>query len=246
MPQHIPYLLLLLILNSLVGCATLDGPKEAYDPWERFNRSMFTFNEKVDAVVLKPMAKGYRSIMPKPVEAGVSNFFFNLDEISVIANDMLQFKLLELVSDSGRFIVNSSIGIGGVFDVAKHMGLKKRYEDFGQTLGYWGANNGPYLVLPFFGPSSVRDSLGRIGDYQIQPVAEVDDRSDRIILYTLDIVSKRAELLEAGEILDEAAFDQYIFLREAYLQRRKSLVYDGRIPVESTTDEEEIDIFSDE
>ncbi len=240
------YLYILIILNALAGCAGLDRPAEPHDPWERLNRSMYTFNDKLDVAVLEPTAKGYRIITPDPVEAGISNFFSNLGEITVIVNDILQFKPVEAISDSGRFIVNSSIGIGGLFDVAKHMGLRKREEDFGQTLGYWGVNDGPYLVLPFFGPSSVRDGLGFVADIQIRPIKEIDDRDHRLILNTLNVISNRAELLEAGEILDEAAFDPYIFLREAYLQRRNNLVYDGKVPMDSTADDEEIDIFSDD
>ncbi len=246
MPNHIQFILLLPILGALAGCATVDGPVEAHDPWESFNRGMYTFNDKVDAAITKPIAKGYRAITPNVVEKSVSNFFSNLGEINTIANDFLQFKIPEAFSDTGRFVVNSTIGIGGLFDVAKHLGIKKRDEDFGQTLGTWGANNGPYLVLPFLGPSSVRDGFGLAVDFQIDPIAETDNRDTRNILYTLDIVRKRAELLEAGDILDEAAFDPYIFLREAYLQRRNNLVYDGNPPVRDTAGEDEIDIFSDE
>ncbi|MBN1379067.1 MAG: VacJ family lipoprotein [Gammaproteobacteria bacterium] len=241
------FALILLCLLTLSGCATLDGPTEPQDPWEGFNRSMYTFNNKVDRAILKPVAKGYRAITPNAVEKGVSNFFSNLWEIKVIANDALQFKLLRALSDSGRFLVNSTIGIGGLFDVATHMGLKKHDEDFGQTLGRWGIGNGPYLVLPFFGPSSIRDGVGLVGDYQLDPIKEVEDQGTRNALYSTRIISTRAELLEAGEIVDEAAFDPYIFLREAYLQRRKHQVYDGTPPANDAIEEdEEIDIFSDE
>lgn len=233
-------------LVAVSGCATLDGPTDAHDPWERFNRGMYTFNDKVDRAVLKPVAKGYRAITPNAVEKGISNFFGNLGEIRVIANDILQLKLVRALSDTSRFVVNSTIGIAGLFDVATHMGLDKHDEDFGQTLGRWGAGTGPYLVLPFFGPSSVRDGIGLVGDYQIDPIGEVDDRDKRNALYAVSIIDNRAQLLEAGEILDEAAFDPYIFLREAYFQRRRNQVYDGAPPVLETEDNEEIDIFSDD
>lgn len=246
MHYRFPILLFLFCLAALPGCATLDGPTEPHDPWERYNRGMYTFNDKLDRAVLKPVAKGYRAITPNAVEKGISNFFGNLDEIRVIANDILQFKLVHALSDTGRFVVNSTIGVGGLFDVAKHMGLKKHNEDFGQTLGRWGIGNGPYLVVPFLGPSSVRDGIGLVGDYQFNPIDEVDNRDKRNALYATSIISTRAELLEAGEILDEAAFDPYIFLREAYFQRRRNQVYDGAPPAIEPDEDDEIDIFSDD
>lgn len=244
MQNRIPRISLLLFLATLSGCASLDGPTEAHDPWERYNRGMYNFNDKVDRAIFKPVAKGYRAITPAPVEKGVSNFFFNIREIRVIVNDILQFKLLQALSDTGRFVTNSTIGIGGLFDVAKHMGMDRHDEDFGQTFGLWGINNGPYLILPFFGPSSVRDGIGLVADYQINPIDEIDDRDTRTALYTIGIISTRADLLEAGEILDEVAFDPYIFLREAYFQRRRNQVYDGAPP--AVDKEEEIDIFTDD
>lgn len=245
MHRFISHLFPVIILLALSGCATLDGPTEPHDPWERFNRGMYNFNDKIDRAILKPVAKGYRAVTPDAVEKGISNFFSNLGEIKVLANDILQLKLITALSDTGRFLVNSTIGIGGLFDVAKHMKLEKHNEDFGQTLGRWGVPDGPYLVLPFFGPSSVRDSIGIRADFELNPINEVDDYDTRTALYALDIVQTRAWLLEAGEIVDEAAFDPYIFMREAYLQRRRNLVFDGKPPAE-TGEDEEIDIFSDD
>ncbi len=251
-----PALLSTLLISTLLssGCATLEGPRDPHDPWERFNRGMYKFNNAADKAVLKPVAKAYRKITPDPVEKGVSNVFSNIGDIQVIINDLLQFKPKQFLSDTGRFLINSTIGLFGIFDVATPIGLKKHREDFGQTLGRWGINSGPYLVLPLLGPSSARDGVGVVVDYQYEPLNEIDDRSKRNALYLLDFVNQRAQLLEAGDILDEAAFDPYIFLREAYLQRRRSQVYDGAPPVEEnddeddifTDDEEEIDIFSDE
>jgi phospholipid-binding lipoprotein MlaA len=228
----------------LSGCASVNGPPDPQDPWERFNRAMYNFNDKFDRVLLKPVAKGYRFITPDPAEKGVGNFFSNLDDAVVVVNDVLQFKPLQALSDTGRFLVNSTLGIAGLFDVATPIGLKKHDEDFGQTLGRWGIGQGPYLVLPFFGSSSVRDGAGLAADLSMYPLNRVDDREARAGLYVLNTVSIRAGLLEAGNIVDEAAYDPYIFLRELYLQRRQSLVYDGSPPAE--TDNEEIDIFSDE
>jgi phospholipid-binding lipoprotein MlaA len=227
----------------LTGCATLDGPPDPNDPWERFNRSMYSFNTTVDKAVLKPTAKAYRAITPDPVETGVINFFSNLDDVRIMVNNLLQFKLLNSLSDGGRLLINSTLGLGGLFDVATHIGLQKHEEDFGQTLGYWGLDSGPYLVLPFFGPSTVRDGAGLPADMALNPVREVDDEATRNGLYILDAVSTRADLLRASTILEEAAYDEYSYLRDAFLQRRRSQVHDGNPPAEST--DEEIDIFAE-
>lgn len=245
MQRHLFISLTALIALAGTGCASIDGPREPHDPWEGYNRAMHSFNDKVDRAVLKPTAKGYRAITPDPVEKGISNFFSNLGEVKVIVNDLLQFKLLHFLSDTGRLVTNSTLGIGGLFDVASHFGMKKHDEDFGQTLGRWGVGQGPYLVLPFLGPSSVRDGIGEYGDYFADPIREVDDRDHRLALRALDIIDGRAQLLEAGEIVDEAAFDPYIFLREAYLQRRRYQVYDGDLP-DIDDEQDDIDIFSDE
>lgn len=243
--QTIKFITAFTILTLLSACASLNGPPEPHDPWERFNRSMYVFNDKLDRAITKPVAKGYRAITPNPVEKGISNFFSNLGEVKVIANDLLQFKLLQSLSDTGRLLINSTFGILGFFDVATPLGLKKHDEDFGQTLATWGVGDGPYLVLPFLGPSTVRDGFGKVADAQLSPLREVDDEDKRMALYVLDIISTRAELLEAGDILSEAAFDPYVFLREAYLQRRRNQIYDGNPPVEETDEEDEVDLFAD-
>lgn len=232
------------IMLLLSGCATVKGPTDAHDPWERFNRTMYNFNDKLDRAVLKPVAKGYRAVTPDPAEKGISNFFSNLNDVLVIANDVFQLKPAQALSDTGRFLINSTLGIAGLFDVATPLGLEKHDEDFGQTLGRWGIGEGPYLILPIFGSSSVRDGFGLATDQYMYPVRYAEDRETRIGLYLLNTVSLRAGLLEAGDIVDEAAYDPYIFLRELYLQRRRNLVYDGSPPAGPL--DEEIDIFSDE
>lgn len=232
----------LLILLTLTGCATLDRPPAENDPLERFNRSMYIFNDKLDQYVLKPVATGYDKVTPAPVQKGVSNFFSNLDDILVMANDLLQLKLLQFGSDLGRFVVNSTLGIGGLIDWASDIGLPKHNEDFGQTLGYWGMPSGPYLVLPLLGPSTVRDTTGLVIDGErLDPIwNKLEDGAPfkrreldvALGLSALKVVDVRASLLKSESILDEAALDKYSFIREAYLQRRQHLVYDGNPPQE--------------
>lgn len=230
----------LIILLTLTGCATLDHPPAENDPLERFNRSMYMFNDKVDQYVLKPVATGYDKVTPAPVQKGVSNFFSNLDDVLVMVNDLLQLKLLQFSSDLGRFVVNTTLGIGGLIDWASDMGLPKHNEDFGQTLGYWGTPSGPYLVLPFLGPSTIRDTGGLLVDgEELDPIwnkiedgAPFENRDENVALglTALKVIDIRASLLKTEGILDEAALDKYNFIREAYLQRRQNLVYDGNPP----------------
>lgn len=236
------FLLLSLWALSLTGCATVPGPPDPQDPWEGFNRSMYSFNTTIDKAVLKPVAKGYRAITPDPIETGVTNFFANLEEVQILVNNLLQFKLLAALSDTGRLTVNSTIGIGGLFDVATPLGLNKHNEDLGQTLGRWGMGSGPYLMLPFFGPSSPRDAFGLVGDYALDPIREVEDNSTRNGLYVMERLDTRAQLLAVDDIIDEAAFDPYIYIRDAWIQRRRSLVYDGNPPEAA----DEFDIFADD
>lgn len=227
---------LLLLCLAASGCASVQGPSEKKDPFEGFNRAMFKFNDGVDRHLLKPVAKGYEKVMPKPVNEGVSNVFSNLDDVIVIINDLLQLKLSQGLSDLGRITFNSTFGLLGIFDVATPMGLPKHNEDFGQTLGRWGVGSGPYLVLPLLGPSSLRDGPGTLADWQVDPIAHIDDDNERWGVIALKAVDTRAGLLRASRILDTAALDRYTFLRDAYLQRRLNLVYDGN-PPESELDE---------
>lgn len=197
------------------------------DPWEGFNRKVHQFNETADRWVLKPVARGYVKITPEPVEQGVSNFFGNLLEVRNIFNDVLQWKWKQAGNDTGRFLVNSTLGVGGVFDVARHMKLEKSDgEDFGQTLAAWGVNSGPYVVLPFLGPSTIRDTAGLPADWMVHPIDQIDHVRTRNIVRSLDFVNTRAELLQAENFVSG---DRYIFLREAYLQRREYLIQDGDV-----------------
>jgi phospholipid-binding lipoprotein MlaA len=218
---------LALILAALSGCATATNPA---DPLEGFNRAMFKFNDKVDDYVMKPVSKGYEAAVPSLVRTGVTNFFSNLQDLWISANNLLQGKVEWAMGDFLRFTFNSSFGIFGVFDVASDMGLDKHDEDFGQTLGRWGIGSGPYLVLPFLGPSTVRDGLGFVADFKADPVGHIDDVPVRNSLYGVRFVNTRTNLLDATNILEQAALDKYTFVRDSWLQRRRSLVYDGNPP----------------
>lgn len=218
------------------------APAETYDPLERFNRAMYAFNDKLDGYVLKPVAKGYRAVTPLPLRQGVSNFFGNLREPMVMINDALQGKFKAAASDLGRFLTNSTLGVLGIFDVATRLGLEKRNEDFGQTLAVWGVSEGPYLVLPLFGPSSLRDGVGLAGDYLAYPPAYMEETSTASKLFAVDIIDARTRYLDAGDILEQAtgAADPYIFVREAYRQRRQNLARDGEAaPVDPSIFEED-------
>ena len=208
--------------------------KDPKDPFERFNRVMFGFNEGVDKIVLKPIAKGYRFIAPKPVEKGVSNFFSNLGEVTTIANDLLQLKGKQAVKDTGRLAINSTIGIFGLFDVATKMGLDKNKEDFGQTLGRYNLPQGPYLVLPFLGPSTIKDAGGRVVDVFTNPLTYYPD--EKVYNYSLrgmDIVDTRASLLDLEDLLTG---DKYNAMKNLYLQSREFATKDGVVEDEFTDD----------
>lgn len=224
-----------LLSLSLLGCAT-NGDRR--DPLEPINRGIYKFNDAVDKAVIKPVATGYKEVVPGPVRTAVGNFFSNLDDVLVLLNDLLQFKLEQAASDFSRLAWNSTLGIAGLIDVGSKMDLPKRNEDFGQTLGYWGVGNGPYLVLPFLGPSTLRDTVGLVVDSRFDPLWQHDPISERNTAYGLHTIDTRARLLDAEKVLEEAAIDRYIFLRDAYLQRRRGLVYDGNPPREKLEDEE--------
>lgn len=194
------------------------------DPWEGFNRAMFNFNDGLDTYALKPIAKGYKAVMPDPAEKGVSNFFANLADVGTMINNLLQGKFNDAGQDLGRVAFNTTFGIAGLIDVATPMGLEKHNEDFGQTFGYWGADSGPYLVLPFFGPTTVRDGIGMIPDSMVDPVMHVGDNGDRNALYITRVIDGRAQLLETEKLISG---DKYIFIRDAYLQKRAFEIADG-------------------
>lgn len=202
-----------------------------YDPLERVNRVIYKFNDRVDRAILKPVAKGYDAITPNVVQHSIRSFFSNLLSPTVVVNDVLQGKFRQSAADTGRFLVNTTVGIAGLFDVARHMGLKPHNEDFGQTLGVWGVGEGPYLVWPILGPKNLRDSFGWFGDFATNPVTYVNDSTDQWGLWALNLVDTRAGLLGVSDILDQAAGqDEYLFVREAYRQRRLNLIYDGNPP----------------
>jgi phospholipid-binding lipoprotein MlaA len=219
-----------LALGLLGGCAT--GPKgpDPRDPFEPMNRGIYEFNERIDKAILQPTARAYRTVLPQFVRQSVSNVFSNLNDVRVALNNALQGKFTTAYSDMGRVLINSSLGILGLFDIASEAGIEKHQEDFGQTLGWWGLRDGPYLVLPLFGPSSGRDVVGFGVDWITDPVTYVDPSGTRYVFVGTRLVNRRAELLDASKVLDTAALDQYEFVRDAYLQRRRNLVYDGNPP----------------
>lgn len=216
-------------ISALGGCATTaNNPK---DPYEGFNRAMFAVNEGLD-VVIKPVAKGYDTVAPAPVKTGIGNFFGNLADIWTAFNNFLQGKGGAGLSDVGRVLINTTLGIGGVFDVASEMGLEKHSEDFGQTLGKWGVADGPYLYWPLIGPRTTRDTVGFAVDSYVDPVWTVDHVPTRNTLVGVRFVDVRASLLPSDKVVEEAAFDKYVYIRDAYLQHRRSEIYDGNAPKE--------------
>ena len=226
-------------LLSLVlsGCASTSPNTNPKDPYEGFNRSMYQFNDTLDRAVLKPVAQGYKAVMPDPGQKMVHNFFSNIDDIFVTGNDLLQLKFQQAASDFTRVWVNTIFGVFGLFDVAHK--LEKHNEDFGQTLGYWGVSSGPYLVLPFLGPSSVRDGAGVATDSYFGVIENLEDIPVRNSLWVTNKVNLRAELLDTEKIIEGTVMDRYSFIRDAYMMRRQSLVYDGDPPRVKYDDEDE-------
>jgi phospholipid-binding lipoprotein MlaA len=212
------------------GCATVNGGGEINDPLEPYNRAVFGINDTLDTLVLKPVAEGYVAIVPDPVRDWVRNFFANLDDVMIGFNNLIQGKPLDAATDWMRFAVNTIFGFGGINDFASAMGLEKHDEDFGQTFGRWGMDYGAYIVWPFTGSSTLRDSLGGIFNWSTDPVWQVRPKSTRNAGFTVRVISRRADLLVASTILEEAALDKYIFQRDAYVARRRDLIYDGRPP----------------
>lgn len=235
---------LLASILIISGCATTQHADGVNDPFEDYNRVMYSFNDVIDSAIIKPVAKGYDAVIPDPISHGISNFFSNLNEITVILNDLLQFKFAQAADDTGRFLLNSTVGVAGIFDVAGYAGHESHNEDFGQTLGVWGVEPGPYLVLPFFGPRDIRDTAGLVADIYTDPVTYVDDNGARNALVATRIIDDRANLFKAEKVLDEAALDEYSYVRDAYLQRRQSLVYDGN-PPDQYDDFDDFDVFED-
>jgi phospholipid-binding lipoprotein MlaA len=220
----------LLTMGLITGCATSGNAK---DPIEGFNRAMYAFNDGLDKAVIKPVAKGYDAVLPNPVRTGVTNFFGNIADLFIGVNNLLQGKVSDGGGDLGRVAVNTTVGVLGVFDVASRMGLEKHEEDFGQTFGRWGMGSGAYVVLPLFGPRTVRDTGGLVLDVATDPVGYIDHVPTRNTLLTLRVINDRADLLPAEKVIEEAALDKYSYIRDAYLQRRRSLIYDGNPPREA-------------
>ena len=222
-----------LALALLAGCTTLReaaGPGQRLDPFENGNRKVFAFNEALDRSVLKPVATLYSNVVPRPVRQSVDNFFGNFGDAWSAVNNLLQGKPEAASRDVIRFGTNSVFGVFGLFDVATEMGIDHQYEDFGQTLGHWGVGAGAYLVLPLLGPSSVRDAAALPLDASASPAVLINGGAQKVGLFSLQLVNKRASLLNAGRVLDDIALDKYTFVRDAYLQRRRSLVFDGEEP----------------
>jgi len=231
-----------LAVAALAGCATTGAngqPPNPKDPWEPFNRSMFAFNDGLDKYALKPVAKGYEKVVPSPVRTCVHNFFGNFSDAWSAVNQLLQGKFDNTATMTMRVLTNTFIGLGGLLDPASEMGLERKAEDLGQTLGWYGVPPGPYLVLPLFGPSDVRDAVALPGDEYVGAPLLFPAANDRIGLAVTGIVDARANLLSASDMLDEIALDRYTFLRDAYITRRRSLVYDGNPPEEPEEPDEQ-------
>ncbi|WP_447938125.1 MlaA family lipoprotein [Pseudoxanthomonas mexicana] len=208
----------------------------AYDPWEKFNRKVHAFNNAVDRTVARPLARAYVAAVPRPVRLGVGNFFDNLRQPLTMVNQLLQGRPRDATQTFGRFVVNSTLGIGGLFDPASDLKMKRRSEDFGQTLGTWGWKRSRYVELPFFGPRTVRDVLGLAGDMPLSPVRQIEDDKTRIFLQGLNLVDTRAQLLSLDS-LREGAVDDYALVRDSWLQRRNYQIESHRTPQQPTEDE---------
>lgn len=226
---------MLAVAMSLAGCATAGNPR---DPLEGFNRAMFKFNDAVDRTALKPAAEAYRSVLPSFVQTGVGNFFSNLADLPSSVNNFLQGKPADGLSDFMRFAVNSTLGLGGLLDIASEAGMARHREDFGQTLGKWGVAAGPYIVLPIFGSSTLRDTAALPLDLAADPWLHKDPVRWRNTGSVVRLVDQRAGVLDASNLLEEAALDRYEFVRDAYLQRREGKVHDGENPSRKRYDDD--------
>ena len=234
-------LLLLVAASCVTGCAAPPDRVE-YDPWEPVNRGMYRVNDVLDRATMRPIAKAYNAVVPEPVRRGVTNFSQNLMTPSSALNNFLQGKPRDCVGELLRFVVNTTAGIGGLFDVASRSGIEPKTEDFGQTAAVWGVPNGPYVMLPFRGPNTLRDAVLMPLDFLVDPLYHVDDSSVRDPLYVLRIISLRARLLSLDELLEDSA-DPYVTLRESYLQNREFEIYDGDPP---SDDDDLFDEFLDD
>lgn len=230
------FTMLVLGLLILTGCASSGSHKD--DPWEGWNRKVYQFNKAVDTAIAKPVTKGYKAITPDVVEKGVSNVFSNLGDIPNMINNFLQGKLLDSFSDLGRFTINSTIGIAGLWDPASKMGLEKHDEDFGQTLAVWGVGEGPYVMLPFLGPKTLRGTFAYPADSSMDLLNQIDHIPTRNQAKVLELIDTRASLMKLEDLLKDAT-DEYVFVRDAYLQNRRYKALDGDIPFEEEECDEE-------
>lgn len=230
-------LIVLLVSAALSGCATAPGRTSANDPFQKVNRGVYRFNDALDRAAVKPIAKGYQKVTPSWMRAGVSNFFSNLGAPWVLINELLQGKPKLMAEETGRFLVNTVIGVGGLIDVASKLNLPAQSEDFGQTLAVWGVPSGPYVVLPFLGPSSVRDSLGKVPDYYARPTTYAQIPWETATgLTVLDIVQRREAYLNVDGTLTKA-YDPYGVIRDVWVQQRQFEIFDGNPPDEPLEDE---------
>lgn len=227
--RHLSLLLIIGIALFSLGCATTTPDGDVNDPIESVNRNIYNFNEGFDKVIFKPMAKGYQKL-PGPVQTGTHNFFSNLNDVVVVVNGALQFKVEQFSSDALRLSVNTVFGIFGLIDMGTPMGLPKHEESFADTLGYWGVASGPYIVLPILGPSSLRDAPSLVVDYFMHPLSLVSPNSATVALASAEAIDARADLLKTTDFRDQLALDPYIFTRESYYQWRQNRIYDGEPP----------------
>jgi phospholipid-binding lipoprotein MlaA len=222
---------------SACACVTLppNSQRTPQDPWESWNRGVYKVNDKLDRAVAKPLARTYVRIVPHPIRTGINNFFSNLETTTVMVNDALQGKFLAAGNDLGRFLLNSTVGLGGLLDPATSAGLARNNEDFGQTLGHWGVHPGPFLELPLLGPSDLRDGPSRVVDNYTSPLQYVNNSYVKYGLWGVRLVDTRAGILSLDDTLKNV-YDPYAFIRDAYLQRRAYLVSDGKVTEEPLVD----------
>ena len=233
----------LVLSIMLAGCSTqVTPPPSASDPWSGWNHGTQKFNDNLDKAILKPLAKGYQWITPEFVNEGITNFFSNINDVGVTINDLLQFKVKQGGMDASRFLINTTVGVAGFVDVANMIDLPKHKEDFGQTLGFWGVPSGNYLVLPFFGPSSPRDTIGLVGDALFNPLTYVSVFGGTVAnaatagARVLDVTDQRAQLMTTEKIVDEGSVDRYDFIMNSYKQNRDYLIHDGKSSDDSDPD----------
>ncbi|WLQ16924.1 VacJ family lipoprotein [Hahella aquimaris] len=231
-PQHTRRLSAVLLLSMAAPAGAMASHPQ--DPWESYNRKVFAFNEFLDDYFLRPVAKGYRAVTPEVVDRSITNFFGNLGDVVTLANNILQLKPRETAATASRIMFNSTWGVGGLFDVATAFDISVDKEDFGQTLSYWGVPQGNYLMLPFLGPGTITDTIGRIPDSYADPVGYLFPEPERYFASATRIVDKRADIIPAENLIQG---DRYTFVRNAYLQQREFLINDGKVEDPFTSDD---------